>query len=90
MTLGAILAIMFQGSAKEFARRSFKDGLSSSNPADIVSFFFELLLFIFRIFLDLTCNTSAFEQRWRHWLEGISSPVPEPELHCRTEDPLYN
>ena len=25
-----------------------------------------------------------------HWLEGVSSLAPEPELHYCAEDPLYN
>jgi hypothetical protein len=32
----------------------------------------------------------SVEQRWRRWLEGVSSPAPEPELHSHAEDPLYH
>jgi hypothetical protein len=37
MTLGTVLASIYQGSAEEFAKRQFPDGLLYNNPADIVS-----------------------------------------------------
>jgi hypothetical protein len=50
MTLGAVLASMYQGSAEEFAKRRVQDGLSYYNPVDIVSFHSWLFRFTLRSF----------------------------------------